>query len=112
MSRALSLFNGLHGINFNAMDKLVAIFNSDRACFSALTNCFRAGNAEVISADVGRIETLLKAIESRSRIVNVLPMPKPSKLCGSVPRTDTTPVLPPNTDRPITTAPPGVTRSS
>ena len=112
MSRALYLFNGLHGINFNTMDKLVVIFNSDRACFSALTNFFCAGNAEVIIADVGRIETLLKAIESRSRIVNVLPMPKPSKLCGSVPRTDTTPVLPPNTDRPITTAPPGVTRSS
>ena len=111
MSRAHRLFSGIHGITFNTMANLFLIVKYDHSCFGALTNCFQAGDPEVVNADVNRIETLLDAIESFSRIVNYLPTIKPSALCGSAPRLESTPVPAPKTDRPKTTALPGGTCS-
>ena len=40
MSRALRLFSGLHGINFNTMTNIFIIVDYDRYHFGALADCF------------------------------------------------------------------------
>ena len=112
MSCSRSLFSSLHGITFNTMENLFMIVNSDRSRLDALTDRFCAGNPEVVNADVDRLKKLLEAIEYRSHIVRSQRMPKPSTLHGSAPRLDLTPVPPPKSDRPKTTAPPVGTRPS
>ena len=111
MSRAHRFFSSLHQITFNTMANLFVIVSSDRSRFIALANCFCSDNPEVVNSDVDRIETLLESIESRSRIIDGLPTPKPSALRGSDPRSESIPAPPPKSDCPKTTAPPGGTHS-
>ena len=94
------------------MEDLFVIVNSDRSCFGALADCFRAGDPEVVNVDVDRTETLLEAIESHSRAVDGRFTTKPAALRGSAPRSEPTPVPPPKSDHPKTTAPPAGTRPS
>ena len=112
MSRACRLFRRLHGITFNTMTILFFIVNSDHSRFGALVNCFQSGNPKVVNADVDNIEILLEAIESCSRVVDSPPTIKRSALCGSAPKSESTPVSLSKTDHSKTTAPPGVTCSS
>ena len=91
MSRARRLFSSLHVITFNTMSNLFFIVNSDRSRFGSLANIFFASDPEVVNANVDRLETLLEAINSRSRVVDSQPTPRPSALRGSAPRSDPTP---------------------
>ena len=108
MSRSCRLFSGLHSITLNTMANIFVIVNSDRSRFGALIDRSRAGDPKVVNTDVDRLETLLEVIGSRSRVVDCLPTAKPSALCGSAP----TPVPPPKSDHPKTTAPPSGTHTS
>ena len=112
MSRARRLFSGLHGITFNTMKILSVIVNYELSRFGPLADRFCASNPKVVNSDVDRLETLLEVIESLSRIVDGRPTTKPCKLRGSAPRSEPTPVPPPKSDHPKTTAPPAGTRPS
>ena len=104
------------GINFNTLENLFFIVNSHHACFGALDDCFRAGNPEVVHADVDRIETLLESIEFRLRVIDGPSTPKSSAIRGSSTKPEatpyTTPAPPSKLDRPKPTAPPGGNRPS
>ena len=112
MSRSRCLFSGLHGITFNNMTNIFIIVNSGRSRYGALADRLHAGNLEVVNTDIDRLETLLEAIESRSCVVGGLPTTEPSALRGSTLKSETTPVPPPNSGHPKTTAPPGGAQSS
>ena len=55
ISRVICLFSGLHGINFNTMENLFIVVNSDRFHFGALAYRFSVGNPGVINTDVNRL---------------------------------------------------------
>ena len=93
------------------MENLFVIVNSDRSRFGAFVDRFCSGNPKVVNIDVDRLKTLLEVIESCSRIVDGPLVAKPSALCGSFPRLESTSVHPPKGDHPNKMAPPGGTRS-
>ena len=102
MSRARRLFSGIHVITFNTMANIFFIVNSDRSLFGALVYCFRDGDPKVVNAEMDCLKTLFEVIKSRSQVAN------PSAFRSSTP----TPVPPPKSDRPKTTAPSAGTRPS
>ena len=84
------------------MANLFIIVSSDRSRLGALADCFRSFDPEFLNTDVDRIETLLEVIESRSCFLDKQLLPRPSALCGSAPRSDTTLDTTPKADRPKT----------
>ena len=94
------------------MDNLFVIVNSDHSRFGALADLFRAGDPEVVNAEVDRLETLLEAIEFCSCVVDGRTTPRPSMLCGSAPHSEPTPYTPPKDDRPKTPVPLAGTKPS
>ena len=82
MSCARRRISGLRGVTFNTMTNLFIIVNSYRSRFGALADRFRAGNPEVVNADVDRLKTFLEAIESRSCVLDGQPLPRTCALRG------------------------------